>query len=126
MLVQRFMRELLGLDHHVVVIWDSHSVPGNARMSIDATVVRGHRCVQFELDGSHHFTEEQQEKDRRKNLLMIQARRSMMRLDYKDIDAWYKYIARHLLQSSAPAVYCTASYQTWLTGELGDPTIVNM
>lgn len=103
------MGELLGLDHHVVVIWGSHSVPGNVCMSIDVRTVRGHRGVQFELYGSHHFTEEQQDKDKEINLQIIKARRCLMRLQNKDIDAWDKYIARHLLVSSATAVYCSAS-----------------
>ena len=122
-LVQRFMGELLKLG--AIVIWDSHCVPGNGSMSIDATVVCGHKCAQFEVDGSHHFNEEQQEKDRRKNSLMNTAGRGLMRLHYKDINDWGKYIAGHMCDS-ATTVQCTASYRTWLTGEHGDPTIVSV
>ena len=104
------MRELLEIDNSAIVIWDSHSVPGNANMSIDATVLCGHKCVQYELDGSHHFNENQQEKDRYKNLLMMKAGRGLMRLNYNDIDEWDRYILGHM-NGSATIVHCTASYK---------------
>lgn len=58
--VQAFAETLKTVDSSLRVIWDWVCVPGNANMSIDATVLCGYRwCVNFEIDGPVHFSEKQ-------------------------------------------------------------------
>lgn len=122
-LVTHFMQELMKFDSSARVIWDSSSVPGNRSMSIDATVLCGGRCVQFELDGRQHFCDAQQETDERKNTCMTTAGHALMRLHSDDKSEWGKYIADQL-QRPTKGVQCSASYRQWLGGLDGEPTLV--
>jgi len=53
--VKQFVEEVLKIDSSAVIIWDWCCVPGSTHMSIDASVVHGQRCTNFEIDGPQHF-----------------------------------------------------------------------
>lgn len=122
-LVQVFMQKLLMLDSQAIVIWDSNTVPDNPKMSIDATVISGGKCAQFEIDGAHHFLVDNQDVDARKNMAMTRAGRGLMRLHYKDQPEWGKYIAAQL-RSPSTTVQGTASYGRSQCGMPGEVAVV--
>lgn len=123
-LITHFMEELMKIDCSARVIWDSNTVPGQPKKSIDATVVCGGRCVQFEVDGDQHFRGKQIETDRDKNRALTAAGRGLLRLHYNDKSDWGKYIADHLKRPST-GVQGSASYKQW-AGLDDEPTLVTL
>lgn len=89
-------------------------------MSIDATILCGHRgCANFEIDGPTHFSQkscQRSEKDAEKDTIIRRHGWGLMRMHHKDKDVWEKYIKYHI-HYPKPHVQYTESYEQYLLGE---------
>lgn len=121
-----FAEEVLKIDSTAAIVWDWHCVPENTFMSIDATVVHGHKCTRFELDGPQHFAEKECKRssvDEKKDMILMKSGWDLLRLHHRDKDEWHQYIKRRM-HGNADQVVCTASYKTYMAGDHGDPVVV--
>lgn len=124
--VQAFADTLERLDGNLRVIWDWACVPGNAHMSIDATVLCGWRCANFEIDGPVHFCDRQcirSNSDAAKEELLLCNGWGLMRLHYMDVKVWGKYVKHHVM-GAASCVLCTESYKQYFMGDHLSPRIL--
>ena len=124
--VTKFLEALREVDQEAAVVWDWHCVPGDHRMSIDATVIHGDRCSNFEIDGPQHFNAracDRQRTDKNKDARLFTAGWGLMRLHYKDKEEWQHYI-RHHMHKPEDTVQCTQSYEQYMVGEAGEPVVV--
>lgn len=95
-------------------------------MSIDASVVHGQRCTNFEIDGPQHFKEKKCVRnyaDTQKDVQLANAGWGVMRLHHKDKTEWQKYI-KHQMHTGGRQLLCTESYKAYLIGDHGEPTLV--
>lgn len=117
--VHAFAKAVWSLVPDAQIIWDWNCVLADARMSVDATVMHGHRCSQYEIDGAHHFSDRLANRasiDSRKDAYMTQQGLCVLRLHYRDQNSWVRYIEQHIRQPK-PFVQYTKSYKHCLCGE---------
>lgn len=125
--VRLFAAKIKKIDHHAKIIYDWRCIPRRKNMSIDATVLRGDKCTNFEIDGEHHFNEKEctrDELDEVKDREISELGCGLMRLHYKDRDQWEQYI-RHHLASPQHSMQCTPSYAQYMVGNPYDPVVLN-
>lgn len=110
-----------------LIFWDWHCLPGRPKMSIDATVMHGHRCTCFEIDGKQHFNAkgcERKTEDVQKDEIMTISGYGLMRLHYKDIDDWEQYIRYHMSRPVS-RIQCTPSYRDYMVGDPYEPIVLS-
>lgn len=95
-------------------------------MSIDASVVHGQKCTNFEIDGPQHFKAQKclrNDADTQKDLKLTNAGWGAMRLHHKDKSEWHRYIL-HQMHTDGKKLLCTESYKPYLIGDHGEPTVI--
>lgn len=118
--VAAFAQMVRSIDSSLSIVWDWKCVPEDSQMSIDATILCGHRgCANFEIDGPTHFEQkrcQRSEKDAEKDAIIRRHGWGLMRMHHKDKDVWGKYIKYHI-NYPKPHVQYTESYEQYLLGE---------
>lgn len=87
------------------IIWDWNCLRGAPRMSIDATVICGQGCAQFEIDSGIHFQNNlvnRQRSDDSKDIYICQQQLCVLRLHFRDQDRWNEYIVKHVNHPQPP------------------------
>ena len=110
------------------VIWEWNCIAADTSMSIDATVLCGYGCAQFEIDGSTHFSDKianRSELDKTKDGYMCQQRLCVLRLHHKDQDEWAEYIEQHI-KHPQQLVHYTKSYWHCLQAETGRHRVLTL
>lgn len=117
--VAAFAATVWALYPRAVIVWDWNCVVNDSKMSIDATVLSGHGCAQFEVDGGVHFEHNlanRTRKDVLKDEYICEQKLPVLRLHYRDQNSWVKYIVKHVT-STEPGVQYTQAYQECLQGD---------
>lgn len=102
-----------------VIVWDWNCLVSDSKMSIDATVLSGHGCAQFEVDGGVHFEDNlanRRQQDAVKDQYICEQKLPVLRLHYSDQALWDKYIVKHVTSPQLGVQY-TQAYQECLRGD---------
>ena len=122
-----FAENMKRIDPTARIIWDWRCFPKRKNMSIDATVLHGHKCSNFEIDGEGHFNEREctrEAPDHKKDIEVYNCGCGLMRLHYKDRYCWEKYI-RHHLACPKGSMQCTPSYREFMDGHAYEPKVLS-
>ena len=110
------------------IVWDWNCLKHDSSVSIDATVLSGHGCAQYEIDGSGHFFDNltnRQTKDETKDKLINDQQLCVLRLHFRDQEQWAEYIKMHMY-TRRPCVQYTRSYLQCLRGEKAADMIMQL
>ena len=119
---QKFYKLVASHKAHSIqgIVWDWYDVPGNHHMHIDATVFAGDSCFRFEIDGETHFDSsgtQRSEIDIDKDAILRAHGVNLLRLHYRDVNEWPKYVQHFLSAGGAKSkgtVMYTGSYRQCL------------
>ena len=117
--VQAFADAVWDAHRDATIIWDWNCIANDSRSSIDATVICGQGCVQFEIDGAGHFLNNltnRKREDELKDQFLNEQGLCVLRLHFRDQDRWGQYIERHLC-TARPMTQYTESYKECLMGD---------
>lgn len=110
------------------IIWDWNCLQAAPRMSIDATVLCGQGCAQFEIDSGIHFQHNlvnRSRNDEVKDTLICQQQLCVLRLHFRDQERWKQYIVKHV-NHPQPNIQYTQAFMECLRGESNQNRIMQL